>query len=240
MVVHVVHQRHTRAPAQRQQTPRGEAAVVVLERQSLPHPRAQELESALQTLGGLPQSTRGSSAVQTDHVGSDQLGDHRLMLQLLHRRSYHCLPLRVEHHELVRVQAQPDVVGPGQRAGPFERSRDCSRGIQPLQGVAGDRMGGEGKDLAVDPEGADAELVAALDGGGQRIGIVRRNLSEVSPRDWGLETRDVSMRRSAEADGRVEELAAETPAGSGVGSREYVTLSEEPVTVVLAPSFHSG
>ena len=33
------------------------------------------------------------SAVQADHIGSDQLGNHRLMLQLLHRGSYYCLPL---------------------------------------------------------------------------------------------------------------------------------------------------
>src|SRR4029079_19075996 len=110
------------------------------------------------------------------------------------------------------MRAQPDVVSLGQRAGPFEGSGDCSGGIQTLQGVAGDGMGGEGKDLAVDPEGADAELVAALDGGRQRLGIVRRNLGEVSPRDRGLETRDVSMRRRAERDRRIEKLTTQAPA----------------------------
>ena len=121
--------------------------------------------------------------MQTDHVGSDQLRDHCLMLQLLHRRTYHGFALRVEHHELVRVQAQPNVVSPGQRAGPFERSRDRSRGIEPVQGIAGDRMSGEGKDLAVDSKRPDAELVAALNRGGERIGIVGRNLREIALRD---------------------------------------------------------
>src|SRR3954471_19159915 len=105
------------------------------------------------------------------------------MLQLLYGRTDHGFALRVEHHELVRVQTQPDVVGPGQRAGPLERSGDCSGWIEPLQGVARYRMGGEGKDLAVHPEGADAELVAALDRGGQRIGIMGGDLPQIASRD---------------------------------------------------------
>jgi hypothetical protein len=45
-------------------------------------------------------------------------------------------------------------------------------------------MGGQWKDLAVDPEGADAELMAALDGRSQCVRIMCGDLAKIAPRDW--------------------------------------------------------
>jgi hypothetical protein len=72
-------------------------------------------------------------------------------------------------------------------------------------------MGREGKNLAVHSKGADAQLVAALDGQRECIGIVRRYVCKVCLRESRLETRDIPMSRGTECDGRIEELTAESP-----------------------------
>src|SRR4051812_42361524 len=109
------------------------------------------------------------AGMQDDHIRSNHLRDRCLMLQLLNRRPYHRFALRVEHYELIGVQAQPDIVGARDGAGPPEGAGDRSRWVESLQVVAGDRMGGERKDLTAESERSDAELVAPLESGYQGI-----------------------------------------------------------------------
>jgi hypothetical protein len=156
--------------------------------------------------------------VQHDHVRSNHLGDRCLKLQLLNRRSYDLFALRVEYHELIGVQTQPHVVGARQCAGPLECTGDRAQWVELLQVVAGNRMGGEWKDLTVYAKGADAELMAALDGRGKRIRVVRRDFSQVGAASLDLQTTCVPMCGGAERDGRVEKLTAESPTQSGAGS----------------------
>ncbi len=120
--------------------------------------------------------------MQHDHVGSDQLGDLTLQLQLLDRRRDHRFARGVEHHELIRMQAQPNVVGLRQLAGPLVRRGNCTGGVELLQAVAAERVSGERKDLAGHAEGADAQLVAALHRGGERERVVPGDLGQVASR----------------------------------------------------------
>ena len=133
-------------------------AVVVLQRQrgcrarslSRSSPRARRSSAAGGPAGPL-------AAMEHDRVGPHQLGDLRLELQLLDRGSHHLRALRVEHHELVGVEAEPHVLRAGQLAGARGMPRRWRPRVELVQGVAAPGMGAERQDLAVDPERADAE-----------------------------------------------------------------------------------
>ena len=56
------------------------------------------------------------------------------------------------------------------------------------------------------------ELGAALDRGGESNGVVRGDAGEVGPSGGARQGGDVAMRRGAEADRRIEKLAAEAQA----------------------------
>jgi hypothetical protein len=202
----------------RQQALRRERSIVILERKPLPNSGAEQLEPSLQPFDSRLDPSRRASCVQHDRIRSDHLGNRRLMLQLLHRCSYHWFALRVEHHELIGMQAQPHVVGPRQCAGPLECPGDRAGRIEPLQDVTGYGMSGQRKNLAVHAKGTNAELVAPLDGRGQCIRVVRGDIRQVCRRDSRLETRDISVSGRAEPDGRIEELTAEPPTEPGARS----------------------
>jgi hypothetical protein len=152
--------------------------------------------------------------VEHDRVGSDQLRDGGLKLQLVRRRAHHLGPLGVEHHELVRVEAEADVALPRELARTLEGGPDLTPLVQRVQHVPADGMRAQGQDLAVDAERADAELGASLYRGRERGGVVRGDRGEIRPPRGGRQPRDVAMRRGAKADRRVEELTAESEAES--------------------------
>jgi hypothetical protein len=87
---------------------------------------------------------------------------------------------------------------------------------QVVERVAALGVGGERRDLAVDAEGADPELVGALDGMRQGDGVWRRRRRRGSPRRaTGASDPTLAVGRRAKADRGVEELAAEAEADGG-------------------------
>jgi hypothetical protein len=71
-----------------------------------------------------PGAAGRAAGVQGERVRADQLGDRRLELELLHRCGHHALALGVEDHELVGMEAQPDVALAGQPADGGEGAGD--------------------------------------------------------------------------------------------------------------------
>ena len=215
VVVGVVHERDAGACGERREVGWGEETVVVLEREAGAGVVAQPVHAALEAVERRRRAAGRAAAVEAEHVRADEPRDARLVLHLVERRANDVLTLRVEHDELVGVEAEPHVAQPRQLAGRGEGARDDVALVEILEGVAAHGVRGEGDDLAVDPERADAELVAALDrvGEGDRVGA--RDRAQVVAPGRGRERRHVAMGRLPEADRRVEELAAEAPADGG-------------------------
>jgi hypothetical protein len=149
--------------------------------------------------------------VQHDDVCSNQLRHLPMQLHLLNRGLHHRLPLGVEHHELIGMQAEPDVI----RLRQGSRIRQCAgnpaRRIEPIQGVAAEWVSGERKKLAGDAECADAELMTPLHGFSQGDGVVVCDVRQVAAPVSRRQSADVAMSCCPELDWRVEKLAAEAP-----------------------------
>ena len=84
--------------------------------------------------------------------------------------------------------------------------------VEGREGIAARRVRAEWKDLAVDPEGSDAQLRAGLHRLQERGRVVARDPAQVLGAHLRGEGPGIAMRRRAEADRRVEKLAAESEA----------------------------
>ena len=211
-MVYVVHERQTEPLAQRQQVGRGEQAIVVFERKAVSRARRQSLDPALEPRERRLGAAREPPTMQYQHVRAHELRDGRLELELTNRALHHRLALRIEHHELVGVKAEPHIELARERSGLEERFADTATTVDAVEGIAAHRVSAERQDLAVDAEGTDAQAVAVPHGGEQCLGVVPCDVSQIGPPGGGRERRDVAVRRGAELDRRVEELTAETPA----------------------------
>jgi hypothetical protein len=115
-------------------------------------------------------------------------------------RLYHRLSLRVEHHELIGMQTEPDVVCLGQRACVLKCTGNSAGWVELVQGVAGERVGGERKNLARYAERADAKLVAPLDRISESNCVVVGDFGQVPTPVPRRQSTDVAMSRGPELD----------------------------------------
>ena len=60
-------------------------------------------------------SLASAASVQHDHLGAHQFRDRRLELDLAQGALHHRVTLGVEHHELIRMEAEPDIEALRQR-----------------------------------------------------------------------------------------------------------------------------
>jgi hypothetical protein len=150
--------------------------------------------------------------MEHDDVGPHQLGHLAMQLHLTSARVDHRLPLGVEHHELIRVQAEPDVVRLRQRSRIRQGAGNPTRWIELLQGVAAEWVSSERKQLAGDAECADAQLVTPLHRLNQGDSVVVCDVGQVPSPVLRRQGPDIAMRSGPELDRRVEKLAAEPPA----------------------------
>jgi hypothetical protein len=81
-------------------------------------------------------------------------------------------------------------------------------------------VSGERKELAGDPECADAQIVTPLDCFSQGDGVVVRNVRQVLAPVPGCQSADIPMSCRSELDRGVKELAAEAPSELGAMSYE--------------------
>ena len=212
MVVHIVDERRIAPRAERVQVAHREQPIVVLERNPRTRRIRQPIEIALQSIDRRGLAVGHSANMQRQRISTDEYGPCRLRIELANRRANDFLARRVEHDELVRMEAESNVKPPCEIARRRERSPDDARIVERIERVAADWMCGKREDLATDAEGADSQLVASRDGVSQRDGVRTNDFTQVNSTSLQSERRDVPMRCLTKVNAVVGELAAQSPA----------------------------
>ena len=138
--VDIIDQGDTGVPAKGQQVPGGIDPVVVFQGQALADDLRQVSNFPGQMFQGAGFVAIGAAAVDVDHVGPNPVGYPGMVLQVGQGPAHHLFFGGRQQDKLVRVKAQPNVVGPGIPAAGLEHIDDggAPRAGLPLHSLPGD------------------------------------------------------------------------------------------------------
>jgi hypothetical protein len=200
-MVHIIYEWYTQSLTEREKVSRREQPVVVLQSKEPARIGSQSIDSSFQSLERGSRPSGKPTTMQGERLCTDHPCYGCLVLELRDRRGDNTVRFRIEHHELVRMKAEPDSMVPG-GTGRFHQFPADFCPLRKVCGFVSTRwMGCERHELARGPEGTDSELTAPLDGIDQSVRVGEHDLRQVSPAFLRRQRGAVSMSCLTELDG---------------------------------------